>query len=327
MRFSLAVVLVLGLVVAGCGSEPDFAEAAYGPEALDNAADADAAPESQFGFMEASEPARPFGRTGESAEQAAMEVRPAVASTAPDTDQPPVDNAQIAYSYGYGYRVDAGRIGELQQSHAALCEKMGPHRCRVLDLSRAGTGDDGYGGLELRVAADEARGFGTALDKAAEAVGGKQVSFGVRGEDLSETIVDTEAHLASQRVLRERLMEVLRTRQGSVGDLIEAERAVAAVNEDIDSAASQLANLRGRVRMSAVSIEYGPNIAVDSLGFSRPITTALGSVGTTLGVTIAAMIYAIVALVPLIAVVLLLRWLWRKSGIRIRREKAGREKG
>jgi uncharacterized paraquat-inducible protein A len=44
-------------------------------------------------------------------------------------------------------------------------------------------------------------------------------------------------------------------------------------------------------------------------------------VGSTLGVTIAAIIYIAVALVPVIAFLLLLRWLWRRSGFRIRRNK------
>ena len=116
-------------------------------------------------------------------------------------------------------------------------------------------------------------------------------------------------------------MEVLRTRQGTVGDLVAAERAVAEVNEDLDSAASRLAELRGRVRMSAVSIEYGPYIAEGSTGFARPISDAFGSIGTTLGVTIAAIVYVAVALIPIVPFILLLRWLWRRNGFRLRRER------
>jgi len=328
MRIGLMAALPLGIVLAGCG-ERDVGYAGNGPVLADFAPEA---PETEFGFQEAmNQGPSPFGETGESARMAAGNARlGAEAAVAADETEAEVrvasaDGAQIAYSYSYGYRVDSARIGDLQQGHAALCEKMGPQRCRVLGLSRAGSDDDGYGELHMRVAADEARGFGTALDKAAEAVGGEQASFGLNGEDLTEIIVDTEAHLASRRLLRDRLMDVLRTRQGSVGDLIEAERAVAEANEEIDTAASQLANLRGRVRMSAVAIEYGPHIAGDTLGFVRPIGAALGSVGTTLGVTIAVIIYVVVALVPVTALLLLLRWMWRRSGLRLRREKANPE--
>jgi hypothetical protein len=73
--------------------------------------------------------------------------------------------------------------------------------------------------------------------------------------------------------------------------------------------------------MSAVAIEYGPYIAESSIGFARPIADAFGAVGTTLGVTIAAIVYIAVALIPIIPFILLLRWLWRRSGFRLRRER------
>ena len=326
MQIHVLAAIGCALMLAACGDGPSDYAAASEDAGRNAAAGSDAAPENQFGFMEAMEQG-PF--TGSNvaeyaAQEAAYSAGAAVEEVADsDASAVPVqsaDTAQIAYSYSYGFRIAADRIEQLQQTHAALCEKMGPSRCRVLNLSRAGSDSDGYGHLRLRVAATEARGFGSGLAKAAEQAGGKQASFALNGEDVTETIIDTEAHLASRRVLRDRLMEVLRTRQGSVGDLVEAQRAVAEVNEEIDSAASRLAELRNRVRMSAVSIEYGPDIAESSIGFARPIADAFGAVGTTLGVTIAGILYLAVALIPIIPFVLLLRWLWRRSGLRLRRE-------
>lgn len=322
MRIQTWGSIVAALLLAGCGgSDPDYESEL----ATDFSEADDAEPETKFGFMEATAPG-PFDADGGAkfavADAAADAAEGAAEAVAESPREAPAEAAtQIAYSYSYGFRVAADRIEALQQSHAALCEKMGPARCRVLNLARAGTDDDGFGRLELRVAANEARGFGTGLAKAAEEVGGEQASFALDGEDLTERIIDTEANLASRRVLRERLMEVLRTRQGTVGDLVAAERAVAEVNEEVDAAATQLTQLRNRVRMSAVSIEYGPNVAAGSWGFTRPIAEAFGAIGTTLGVTIAAIVYIAVALIPIIPFVLLLRWLWRRSGFRFRRER------
>jgi hypothetical protein len=329
MQIHILAAFGCALLLAACGSDSGTSDYAAASEAAAGdaaAARGDAAPESEFGFMEAMEQGSYFGGGGaeEAAEQAARSVHTLELGEADGAPAVPVqaaDTAQIAYSYSYGFRVAADRIEQVQQSHAALCEKMGPNRCRVLTLSRAGSDSDGFGHLRLQVAAADARSFGTALSKAAEEAGGEQASFALDGEDLTETIIDTEAHLASRRVLRDRLMEVLRTRQGSVGDLVQAERAVADVNEEIDSAASRLAELRNRVRMSAVAIEYGPYIAESSIGFARPIANALTSVGTTLGVTVAAIVYIAVALIPIIPFILLLRWLWRRSGFRLRRER------
>ena len=122
-------------------------------------------------------------------------------------------------------------------------------------------------------------------------------------------------------------MEILRTRQGTVGDLVEAERGVAEVNEEIDAAASRLENLRGRVAFSQVAIEYDPQLGVTRLGFSRPIREAIESIGSTLGVTIAVLIYTLTALVPVTITILGLRWLWRKSGLKLWRRRSKPEAG
>lgn len=323
MRLHVLRTIVGAWLVAGCGASDTTYREEQKAIVIDGA---DAAAENEFGFMEGMEQGSLLSTAN--AQLAASEAAASAATGAAETaSEVPGDaqvaaesRTQIAYSYSYAFRIAADRIERLQQSHAAMCEKMGRSRCRVLNLSRAGTDDDGFGQLDLRVAASEARGFGGELAKAAEEAGGEQASFALDGEDLTETIIDTEAHLASRRLLRDRLMEVLRTRQGSVGDLVAAERAVAEANEELDAAASQLAQLRNRVRMSAVTIEYGPDVAFGPYGLTRPIADALGAIGTTLGVTIAAIVYIAVALIPIIPFILLLRWLWRRSGFRFRRE-------
>jgi len=178
------------LLLAGCG-EPE----------TDYRAATEEAPENAFGFQEALHQPGLFA-TGKDAQFAARlaaeeagAAGEAVDDIEADSSNPvpaqPADTTQIAYSYSYGFRIAADRIEALQQSHAALCEKMGPNRCRVLRLARAGSDDDGFGQLDLRVAANEARGFGTGLGQAAEAAGGEQASFALDGEDLTETIIDT----------------------------------------------------------------------------------------------------------------------------------------
>ncbi len=164
----------------------------------------------------------------------------------------------------------------------------------------------------MQVAADRVEEFGQALNTATEGVDAEQISFGISGEDLTDDIIDTEARLAARQLLRDRLMEVLRTRQGSVGDLVEAERGVAEVNEEIDAASSRLENMRNRVAYSDVSIEYDPDMGQYTVGFWAPIAYAFGAIGSTLGVVIAALIYIAVALVPISAFILGLRWLWRR---------------
>jgi len=224
----------------------------------------------------------------------------------------PVSTPQIAYIYEYGFRLAGSAIPLLQERHVALCESMGPTQCQVIEMrSSGGEGDYASGYLNLAVAAPRAREFGAKLGEAAENEGGEQVSASISGEDLSKQIVDTEARLRARTVLRDRLMEVLRNRQGDVAELVAAERSVAQVNEEIDQARSWLAEMRGRVNFSRVNVSYSSG-APSGGGFMEPIRNAFGSIGSILGNTIAALIIFLTIALP----VGLLVW----GGLAVRRQ-------
>lgn len=256
------------------------------------------------------------------AEEAAMEAPPAPeveAATGESISTPDIPAAapKIAYVYSYGFRVPREEIAPLQQRHADMCAQLGPLTCQVRSMSQSGADDDyGYGELELWVAADRAREFGRELAEAAESKGGAQISSGIEGEDLSKQIVDTEARLRSREVLRDRLMEVLQTRKGSVQELVEAERGVAQVNEEIDQARSWLQEMRGRVSYSRVTVSYQSEGA-GSGGFFEPIRKSIESIGPVAGSVIGGLILLLTIFVPLglvgYAIWLLFRRLRRKG--------------
>lgn len=224
----------------------------------------------------------------------------------------PVSLPKIAYVYDYGFRIAAEEIPALQRRHADLCERQGPQVCRILNMEQSGEeGSYASGSLSLAVAAPRARAFGAELARVAGDAGGKEVSSGISGEDLSKQIVDTEARLRARTLLRDRLMEVLATRKGTVAELVEAERGVAQVNEEIDQARSWLAEMQGRVDFSRVNIRYSSGSPASG-GFVAPIRAAVGSIGTLLGTIIAAIIVALTVLIPLGTVGLLLRLAWRR---------------
>ncbi|GAA4052511.1 DUF4349 domain-containing protein [Parerythrobacter jejuensis] len=239
----------------------------------------------------------------------------------------PVSAPQIAYVYDYGYRVAPDQISTLAQRHVDLCEKKGPQTCRVISLQQSGSeGSYAYGKLELAVAAGVARDFGKELSAAAESVDGEQVNVAISGEDLSKRIVDTEARLRARSLLRDRLMEVLRSRRGTVAELVEAERGVAQVNEEIDQARSWLTEMRGRVAFSRVSIDYNSSARTGG-SFSRPIVEAFQSMGSIMGATIGFLIYLVAGGIPVILALLGLRWLWRRSGMTLFGRKSGQAAG
>ena len=221
---------------------------------------------------------------------------------------------RIAYTYDYSYRLGRDEIGDVQSKHADYCEKQGQTVCRIINMSQSsGEGDYSYGQLEMQVAADQARSFVGELTEIASDGGGEKINGNVTGEDLSKKIVDTEARLRARTVLRDRLMEVLRSRKGTVAELVEAERGVAQVNEEIDQARSWLEEMKGRVAFSKVTVGYTTGTRSGG-GFIDPIRSSFSSFGSIIGGTLGAMITFIAFTLPWILLIVAGIWLWRRFG-------------
>ena len=225
----------------------------------------------------------------------------------------PITLPKMAYVFDYGFRLAGDAIAPLQQRHADMCEAQGPYACRIISLSRTGEDEDDIRGeLQLAVASDKARGFGALLSAAAEAADAEAFRANIQGEDLSKSLIDTEARLRSRIALRDRLMEVLETRRGKVEELVEAERQVAAVNEEIDQAQSWLKEQQGRVSFSRMTLSY--ESATPGGSFLRPVEGALGSLGSIFG-TLAAVLIVLGSLaLPVLAGVFAVRGLRRRFG-------------
>ena len=320
MRTVTIGLLGTALTLSACSGASD--EASYnggkfaGAEAADAVEEAAEVPQSDFGFKEATE----GNAGGVIAPASTINVKESVESD-PTGNAIAVSTPQIAYVYDFGFRIGVDAIAPLQQRHANLCEKKGPGVCRIISMEQSGSeGSYGYGQLELAVAASQARAFGAELTNSAEEMDGEQVSLSIGGEDLSKKIVDTEARLRARTLLRDRLMDILRSRSGTVAELVEAERGVAQVNEEIDQARSWLAEMQGRVAFSTVRIEYNSG-SRRSGGFTGPIISALSSIGSILGMVVAAIIVGVTILLPLTMLFFGIRWLWRRFGSPFKRNR------
>jgi len=214
---------------------------------------------------------------------AAMAVSAPAAAIAPETGEPSaastdpiaVSVPQLAYAYLLAYRLPGPKIADAQQAHLALCQHLGPTRCQLVSM-RNGSSDEGYkdANLQLRVASGVAQNFRADLTRAIASAGGRPVDTSIAAEDVSKDVVDTEARIRQREILVARLTEMLRNRQGRVSELVEAERSVAAAQEELDQAKGWLGQLRTRVALSEFRINYLPAVAVEPS--PRPQTNRLG---------------------------------------------------
>jgi Domain of unknown function (DUF4349) len=83
---------------------------------------------------------------------------------------------------------------------------------------------------------------------------GKIEFINVTAEDVGEEFVDLTARAANGRRLEERLLDLLGNRTGRLKDVLEVERELSRVREEIERLDGRLRYLRTRVAMSSLSV-------------------------------------------------------------------------
>lgn len=94
-------------------------------------------------------------------------------------------------------------------------------------------------------------------------------------DEVTEQYTDLVARLANSRHAEQRLVEILRTRTGKVEEVLEVEREIASVREEIERMEAQRKSLENRVTLSTVQLELREE-------FEKKINVAPPSTGTLL---------------------------------------------
>jgi len=136
---------------------------------------------------------------------------------------------------------------------------------------------------------------------------------------LTRSIVDTEAQLRAQRTLRDRLQALLASRPGKLSDLLDVERELARVQGVIDSTQSNLAVMRARVDMSALTIDYASAGAPVTDRTFAPIREALVDFLRLAAEGVATMIKIAAVALPWVLLVWLIVWAFRAMRRRARK--------
>ncbi|MFN7057195.1 DUF4349 domain-containing protein, partial [Hyphomonas sp.] len=226
-------------------------------------------------------------------------------------DVSPAVQQYIAYAYSIGVRLPVRSIEPTLQGHIASCNAAGPSVCLVTNSNLyAYSEDEASGFLNLRATPAWIETFMTGIDAEVQAVRGEVTSRQTTAEDLTVSIVDTDARLNAQILLQERLEQLLADRPGNLGELLDTQRELARVNGEIDSLTSNLAALRQRVDMSRLSVNYETKRNPVSQGALQPLGQAFGSFFYNLSSALAAVVTAFAVGLPWLLLIGALLWIW-----------------
>lgn len=297
MRLPLAV--LLSVIVAGCSQPVEQSESYAG-----------AAPDVQM--MRPPPPSAP----SEERVVAADVSNSTVVQRQPTA---PAGVPMLAYSYNYGIEAPPKSIRLLVARHEQACAAAGPTVCQMTSANVQELGEDQIrGSLQLRATPAWLKRFREGVASEARAEGGRVVQSNVTSEDLSRQIVDTEAALRAKSTLRDRLQALLASRPGKLSELLELERELARVQQEIDATQSQLEVMRARVAMSELTISYASAGVLAPQGAFSPIGDALSDVAGIIAGTLAFMIRLVAVLFIWALLIGGLLWVFRKRLPKVR---------
>jgi hypothetical protein len=234
----------------------------------------------------------------------------------------PVDPVSyLAYAYTMALEVPGDRLAGVMDAHVAACRSAGLRLCQLVGSGRDGDPASALrGSLSLRAEPAWLQRFMQGVLRDAASADGRVTGQTTTTEDLTRAIVDTEATLRAKRGLRDRLQQLLATRPGDLADLLAVERELARVQGEIDSTESNLAAMRTRVAMSALTIEYASAPRAVAGSTFEPLRLALVGFLVAVVESTAALVTVVGGLLPWVLVLGLLVW----SALRIRRRRASR---
>lgn len=184
----------------------------------------------------------------------------------------------IAYEYSYGFRVPTARMEPLMKAQQAACEAAGPAQCYVVSSNISGLGQDSSSGvLQLKGSTDWVKKFQAGLTDSLKPFDAEVDSNNTSSEDLTTQIIDVTARLDAKKVSRDRLQELLKSRPGKLGDLLDIERELSNRQGEVDSMESTLAAMKLRVAMSSLTLSYTPKYSAVSESIWRPLADAFES--------------------------------------------------
>lgn len=239
------------------------------------------------------------------------------------TQESPSAQSFLAYRYNYTFALPVKSVAATAKSHAKMCIEAGADKCQLLSSNTsAGSKDYANAYLQLRAEPKWLETFTSNVQSSVKDAKGDMTNSGVTAEDLTRSILDTDARLKAQLTLRTRLEGLLETRNAKLPDLLALERELARVQGQIESATTTLNVLKKRVSMSVVDLNYQTKQVAVSRGAFSPIGGAQKRFAGNLSGGIAGVIdFASYALPWLVLIVLPGFWLFRRywRGRRIRK--------
>jgi hypothetical protein len=235
---------------------------------------------------------------------------PMMAAATVAVGQPAKRRDTLAYEHSVSVELDRRLVPTRLREIETACASGKPVECTVLEVTLHGQEDVFSGLIRMRIAP---QGVDATIEAASQ--GGKLTARNTRAEDLAQPMEDTQRKLALMTTHRDRLAEIMKSKELKIEQLITVSKELATVQTEIDALSTTQAQLRRRVDTDLLTINLSPP-RVAYFSQHTPIRDAFRAFGSNFREALGDVIYFIAVVAPWLVIGLpglfLLRvfWLW-----------------
>lgn len=140
---------------------------------------------------------------------------------------------------------------DLSQTAAAVMQGVRKYKAQVQSDAEGNSEYSLNRTMIIRIPAQHFEGFIADISKGVKYFDTKQVS----SEDVTEQYIDTEARIKAKKVLEARYLELI-GKAKKVSEVLEIEKELSAIREEIEAKEGQLRYMKDRVALSTIHIEF-----------------------------------------------------------------------
>ena len=248
------------------------------------------------------------GPVGEAQSSATKEL----AAPAGPVGGSPEQRDTLAYEHTVAVELGKDGVADRLKEIESACRADVASRCAILESSLRWSSSLPSASIRMRLARG---GVDSLVDLASK--DGKITARSTQAEDLAQPVADTERQLALLGVHRDRLTEIMKSRDLKIDQLITVSRELAGVQSQIEALSSSHANLIRRIDTDLLTIDLTPPLQ-DFEFESTPVKDAVRQFGRDFREAVATVIYFVAWLIPWLFLILpglvLLRMFWRWVG-------------
>lgn len=226
------------------------------------------------------------------------------AAAGPDIN--PTAAPGVAFNYRYSFALAAPRVAELQEAHAAMCERLTPARCRITGMHYQVIGpEDIRARLELKLDPTIARHFGREASGAVLQAGGMLTENEISGVDVGSQIRQTGTDIARLQADLARIEQQLRA-SNDAEERLELQQQAQRLRDQIRGMGDQRQAQEETLATTPMVLNYGSGNLVPGYQPPQSLGEALGNAGEDFMAGARVLLVTLIRAAPFLLVLLIL---------------------